>query len=248
MLCKPQAVLGDNHHRRRGRRCIFLLLLQLNRTLRKPYDAEISVQIGAAHLSKWLFPFVAILFFIDNTAEATEVEETAVKASINCGPWPVYQVTSLASCEYPVINKSMLGAIKKGRNRLLNSCLRCADGTCSAKNRDDLDSHSLFTCKMLFRAPLSIGFMTGASTSAATVMRSAKQDPYAQPVSATINYTISADGRVTDLHVADIDSALERSEVEQIIKAGAQSVRFLPLDIGGVTHPIAQIQGRFVLP
>ena len=176
------------------------------------------------------------------------MEETAVKASINCGPWPVYQVTSLASCEYPVINKNMLGAIKKGRNRLLNSCLLCADGICSAKNRDDLDSHSLFTCKMLFRAPLSIGLIAGASASAATVMRGTKQDPYAQPFSATITYTISADGRVTDLHFVDIDSALERSEVEQLVKAGAQSVRFLPLDIGGVTHPIAQVESLFVLP
>ena len=174
------------------------------------------------------------------------MEETAVKASINCGPWPVYQVTSLASCEYPVINKDMLGAIKMGRNRLLNNCLLCADGMCSAKNRDDLDSHSLFTCNMLFRAPLSIGLIAGASASAATVMRGTKQDPYAQPFSATVTYTISADGRVTDLHFADIESALERFEVEQLIKAGAQTCCFMPLDIGGV-HPFAQVQS-LVLP
>ena len=206
------------------------------------------MRIGADHLPSWLFALVAILFLIVNAAEATEMQETAVKASINCGPWPVYQVTSLASCEYPVINKNMLDAIKKGRNRLLNSCLVCADGICAARNRSDLDSHSLFTCKMLFRAPLSIGLITEESASAGSVFRRKRQDPYSQPFSAKITYTIAEDGRVTELNVADIDSTLKSSEVEQIIRTGAKSVRFLPLNIGGVMHPIAQIQSLFVLP
>ena len=101
---------------------------------------------------------------------------------------------------------------------------------------------------MLFRAPLSIGLVTEASASTGSVVRGKRQDPDSQPFSATITYTISEDGRVTELYVADVDSTLERSKVEQIIKAGAQSVRFLPLDIDGVAHPIAQIQSLFVLP
>ena len=195
-----------------------------------------------------LFGLLATLLLANNAVGAFKVEETSVQASINCGPWPVFQLSSLTSCEYPVINRSKLRPLERGRSAFLNTCLRCTDGICLAKNRDDLESHHSFNCKMLFLAPLAIGSVEETSMSRGGAARGATQDPYTQAFSAKVTYTIAANGRVVDLQVEEIEGVLEQSRVERIIQAGARRVRFLPLKINGVRHRITQIESQFMLP
>ena len=69
---------------------------------------------------------------------ASNVQETAVQSNISCGPWPVHHSVARSSCEYPVIDKTKIDTVERGRIKLVDSCLICSDEACSARNRDDL--------------------------------------------------------------------------------------------------------------
>ena len=71
---------------------------------------------------------------------ASSVQETAVQSNISCGPWPVHHSVARSSCEYPVIDKTKIDTVERGRIKLVDSCLICSDEACSPRNQDDLET------------------------------------------------------------------------------------------------------------
>ncbi len=178
---------------------------------------------------------------------ASNVQETAVQSNISCGPWPVDHSVARSSCEYPVIDKTKIDTVEMGRMRLVDSCLICADGTCAARNRDDLESYDLFTCRMLFLVPLSVSTSLNRSSFARDIGKKLAQEAYLSPLSVSLSYSINESGRVADLRILRSDSPLNDDVLREMLLSGAKKVRFLPLVINGSPQRITGIESQIVL-
>ena len=184
---------------------------------------------------------------ISSGSLASNVQETAVQSNISCGPWPVYHSVVRSSCEYPVIDKTKIDAVEKGRIKLVDSCLICSDEACSARNRDDLESYDLFTCRMLFMVPLSVSTSLNRSSLERGIGKKLAQEAYLSPLSVTLSYSINESGRVADFRILRSDSLLNDDVLREMLLLGAEKVRFLPLLINGLPKRITGIESQIVL-
>ena len=205
----------------------------------------------SAFLCRSLFVNVVALLtgglLIASDGLASNVQETAVQSDISCGPWPVHHSVARSSCEYPVIDKAKIETVERGRIKLVDSCLICADGACSARNRDDLESYDLFTCRMLFLVPLSVSTNLNRSSFGRDIDRKLAQEAYLSPLTVTLSYSINVSGRVADLRILRSDSPLKEDALRAMLLSGAEKVRFLPLLINGAPHRITGIESQIVL-
>ena len=184
---------------------------------------------------------------ISSGSLASNVQETAVQSNISCGPWPVHHSVARSSCEYPVIDKTKIDAVERGRIKLVDSCLICADEACAARNRDDLESYDLFTCRMLFMVPLSVSTSLTRSSFERDVGKKLAREAYLSPLSVSVSYSINESGRVVDLRMLRSDSALNDDVLRGMLLSGAEKVRFLPLLINGSPKRITGIESQIVL-
>ncbi|HBX26882.1 MAG TPA: hypothetical protein DEF72_05550 [Gammaproteobacteria bacterium] len=194
--------------------------------------------------------FVALLtggVLTANESLASNVQETAVQSNISCGPWPIYHSVARSSCEYPVIDKTKIDTVERGRIKLVDSCLICSDEACSARNRDDLESYDLFTCRMLFMVPLSVSTSLNRSSFERGIGKKLAQEAYLSPLSVTLSYSINESGRVADLRILRSDGLLNDDVVREMLLSGAEKVRFLPLLINGSPQRITEIESQIVL-
>tara|TARA_Y100001947_G_C10264223_1_gene271410 strand:+ start:438 stop:905 length:468 start_codon:yes stop_codon:yes gene_type:complete len=152
-----------------------------------------------------------------------------------------------SSCEYPVIDKTKIDAVEKGRIKLVDSCLICSDEACSARNRDDLESYDLFTCRMLFMVPLSVSTSLNRSSFERGIGKKLAQEAYLSPLSVTLSYSINESGRVADFRILRSDSLLNDDVLREMLLLGAEKVRFLPLLINGSPKRITGIESQIVL-
>ena len=180
-------------------------------------------------------------------SSASSVQETAVQSNISCGPWPVHHSVARSSCEYPVIDKTKINTVKRGRIKLVDSCLICSDEACSARNRDDLESYDLFTCRMLFMVPLSVSTSLTRSSFARDMDKKLAREAYLSPLSVSVSYSINESGRVVDLRMLRSDSPLNDDVLRGMLLLGAEKVRFLPLLINGSPKRITGIESQIVL-
>ena len=178
---------------------------------------------------------------------ASNVQETAVQSNISCGPWPIYHSVARSSCEYPVIDKAKIDTVERGRIKLVDSCLICSDEACSARNRDDLESYDLFTCRMLFMVPLSVSTSLNRRSFERGIGKKLAQDAYLSPLSVSLSYSINESGRVIDLRMLRSDSPLNDDVLREMLLLGAEKVRFLPLLINGSPKRITGIESQIVL-
>ncbi len=178
---------------------------------------------------------------------ASNVQETAVQSNISCGPWPVYHSVVRSSCEYPVIDKTKIDTVERGRSKLADSCLICSDEACSARNRDDLESYDLFTCRMLFMVPLSVSTSLNRSSFGRGIGKKLAQEAYLSPLSVSLSYSINESGRVVDIRMLRSDSPLNDDILREMLLSGAEKVRFLPLLIDGSPKRITGIESQIVL-
>ena len=178
---------------------------------------------------------------------ASNVQETEVQSNISCGPWPVFHSVVRSSCEYPVIDKTKIDTVEKGRVKLVDSCLICSDETCSARNRDDLESYDLFTCRMLFMVPLSVSTSLNRSSFERDIGKKLAREAYLSPLSVSVSYSINESGRVVDLRMLRSDSPLNDDVLREMLLSGAEKVRFLPLLINGSPKRITGIESQIVL-
>ena len=178
---------------------------------------------------------------------ASSVQETAVQSNISCGPWPVHHSVARSSCEYPVIDKTKIDTVEMGRIKLVDSCLICSDEACSARNRDDLESYDLFTCRMLFMVPLSVSTSLNRSSFERGIGKKLAQEAYLSPLSVTLSYSINESGRVADFRILRSDSLLNDDVLREMLLLGAEKVRFLPLLINGLPKRITGIESQIVL-
>ena len=184
---------------------------------------------------------------ISSGSLASNVQETAVQSNISCGPWPVYHSVVRSSCEYPVIDKTKIDAVEKGRIKLVDSCLICSDEVCSARNRDDLESYDLFTCRMLFMVPLSVSTSLNRRSFERGIGKKLAQEAYLSPLSVTLSYSVNESGRVADFRILRSDSLLNDDVLREMLLLGAEKVRFLPLLINGLPKRITGIESQIVL-
>ena len=178
---------------------------------------------------------------------ASSVQETAVQSNISCGPWPVHHSVARSSCEYPVIDKTKIDTVERGRIKLVDSCLICSDEACSARNRDDLESYDLFTCRMLFMVPLSVSTSLNRSSFERDIGKKLVQEAYRSPLSVSLSYSINESGRFVDLRMFRSDSPLNDNVLQEMLLLGAEKVRFLPLLINGSPKRITGIESQIVL-
>jgi hypothetical protein len=178
---------------------------------------------------------------------ASSVQETAVQSNISCGPWPVHHSVARSSCEYPVIDKTKIDTVERGRIKLVDSCLICSDEACSARNRDDLESYDLFTCRMLFMVPLSVSTSVTRSSFERDIGKKLAREAYLSPLSVSVSYSINESGRVVDLRMLRSDSPLNDDVLREMLLSGAEKVRFLPLLINGSPKRITGIESQIVL-
>ena len=178
---------------------------------------------------------------------ASNVQETAVQSNISCGPWPVHHSVARSSCEYPVIDKTKIDTVERGRIKLVDSCLICSDEACSARNRDDLESYDLFTCRMLFMVPLSVSTSLTRSNFERDKGKKLAREAYLSPLSVSVSYSINESGRVVDLRMLRSDSPLNDDVLRGMLLSGAEKVRFLPLLINRSPHRITEIESQIVL-
>ena len=178
---------------------------------------------------------------------ASNVQETAVQSNISCGPWPVHHSVARSSCEYPVIDKTKIDTVERGRIKLVDSCLICSDEVCSARNRDDLESYDLFTCRMLFMVPLSVSTSVARSSFERDTGKKLAREAYLSPLSVSVSYSINESGRVVDLRMLRSDSPLNDDVLRGMLLSGAEKVRFLPLLINRSPHRITEIESQIVL-
>lgn len=178
---------------------------------------------------------------------ASSVQETAVQSNISCGPWPVHHSVARSSCEYPVIDKTKIDTVERGRIKLVDSCLICSDEACSARNRDDLESYDLFTCRMLFMVPLSVSTSLTRSSFERDIGKKLAREAYLSPLSVSVSYSINESGRVVDLRMLRSDSPLSDDVLRGMLLSGAEKVRFLPLLINGSPKRITGIESQIVL-
>lgn len=194
--------------------------------------------------------FVTLLtggLLIASESLASNVQETAVQSNISCGPWPVFHSVVRSSCEYPVIDRAKIDTVERGRIKLVDSCLICSDEACSARNRDDLESYDLFTCRMLFMVPLSISTSLNRSSFERDIGKKFAQEAYLSPLSVSLSYSIDESGRVVDLRMLRSDSPLKDNVLREMLLSGAEKVRFLPLLINGSPKRIIGIESQIVL-
>ena len=178
---------------------------------------------------------------------ASNVQETAVQSNISCGPWPVHHSVARSSCEYPVIDKTKIDTVERGRIKLIDSCLICSDEACSARNRDDLESYDLFTCRMLFMVPLSVSTSLNRSSLERDIGKKLAKEAYLSPLTVSLSYSINESGRVVDLRMLRSDSPLNDDVLREMLLSGAEKVRFLPLLISGSPQRITGIESQIVL-
>ena len=178
---------------------------------------------------------------------ASNVQETAVQSNISCGPWPVHHSVARSSCEYPVIDKTKIDTVERGRIKLVDSCLICSDEACSARNRDDLEAYDLFTCRMLFMVPLSVSTSVTRSSFERDIGKKLAREAYLSPLSVSVSYSINESGRVVDLRMLRSDSPLNDDVLREMLLSGAEKVRFLPLLINGSPKRITGIESQIVL-
>ena len=178
---------------------------------------------------------------------ASSVQETAVQSNISCGPWPVHHSVARTSCEYPVIDKTKIDTVERGRSKLVDSCLICSDEACFARNRDDLESYDLFTCRMLFMVPLSVSTSVTRSSFERDIGKKLAREAYLSPLSVSVSYSINESGRVVDLRMLRSDSPLNEDVLREMLLSGAEKVRFLPLLISGSPQRITGIESQIVL-
>ena len=148
---------------------------------------------------------------------ASNVQETAVQSNISCGPWPVHHSVARSSCEYPVIDKTKIDTVERGRIKLVDSCLICSDEVCSARNRDDLESYDLFTCRMLFMVPLSVSTSLNRSGFERDIGKKLAQEAYLSSLSVSLSYSINESGRVVDLRILRSDSPLNDDVLREML-------------------------------
>ena len=184
---------------------------------------------------------------VASSSLASNVQETAVQSNISCGPWPVHHSVARSSCEYPVIDKTKIETLKRGRIKLVDSCLICSDEACSARNRDDLGSYDLFTCRMLFMVPLSVSTSVTRSSFERDIGKKLAREAYLSPLSVSVSYSINESGRVVDLRMLRSDSPLKDDVLREMLLSGAEKVRFLPLLINGSPKRITGIESQIVL-
>ena len=178
---------------------------------------------------------------------ASNVQETAGQSNISCGPWPVHHSVARSSCEYPVIDKTKIDTVERGRIKLVDSCLICSDEACSARNRGDLESYDLFTCRMLFMVPLSVSTSLTWSSFERDIGKKLAREAYLSPLSVSVSYSINESGRVVDLRMLRSDSPLNDDVLRGMLLSGAEKVRFLPLLINGSPKRITGIESQIVL-
>ena len=178
---------------------------------------------------------------------ASDVQETAVQSNISCGPWPVHHSVARSSCQYPLIDKTKIDTVERGRIKLVDSCLICSDEVCSARNRDDLESYDLFTCRMLFMVPLSVSTSLNRSGFERDIGKKLAQEAYLSSLSVSLSYSINESGRVVDLKILRSDSPLNDHVLREMLLLGAEKVRFLPLLINGSPKRITGIESQIVL-
>ena len=178
---------------------------------------------------------------------ASDVQETAVQSNISCGPWPVHHSVARSSCQYPLIDKTKIDTVERGRIKLVDSCLICSDEVCSARNRDDLESYDLFTCRMLFMVPLSVSTSLNLSGFERDTGKKLAQEAYLSSLSVSLSYSINESGRVVDLKILRSDSPLNDHVLREMLLLGAEKVRFLPLLINGSPKRITGIESQIVL-
>ncbi len=196
--------------------------------------------------------FLAMLFsnwFLDVVVVGEEIiEEVAVKASLDCGPWPItHHLARPLSCEFATIQKDRVDELIIGRTRYLDNCLRCSPKACFPIDRSEMTSYEFFSCRTLFLAPVSLkSFIVREQSAESTVVKRAVKDSSAS-LSVRFSYSISAKGRVEDLVVLDLDSDMSASRVTRMIKRGAKLVKYEPLTLDGTAIPIQGVIGRIVL-
>ena len=184
---------------------------------------------------------------IASGSSASNVQETAVQSNISCGPWPVHHSVARSSCEYPVIDKTKIDTVERGRIKLVDACLICSDEACSARNRDDLELYDLFTCRMLFMVPLSVSTSVTRSSFERDIGKKLAREAYLSPLSVSVSYSVNESGRVVDLRMLRSDSPLNDDVLRGMLLSGAEKVRFLPLLIDGSPKRITGIESQIVL-
>ena len=191
-----------------------------------------AVSLG---ISAWM-PVIA-----QATPEAP-VEEVVATGVDRCGPWPLFHRSSLWGCEFAVLRERELATLQTLREQLVDSCLACAEGTCRPKTWtvDTMEERQARkACERLFLTPREIYPLRKLRNSISEL----------QPLYVNFTYTVSRDGKVTDIRIPNMDrrSRVTNRESLRLIKDGARSVLFEPLVIDGLQLEINRVADRYLL-
>ena len=177
------------------------------------------------------------------------IEEVAVKATLECGPWPIaHHLARPLSCEFSTIQKNKIDELKVGRERYLQNCLSCSGAACFPIERSAMTSYEFFSCRTLFLAPFSLkSFIVREQSAESTVVKRSTRDSSAS-LNVRFSYSINEKGRVEDLVLLELDSDIPETRVARMIERGAKLVKYEPLVVNGVPVSIRGVIGRIVLP
>ena len=190
-------------------------------------------------MSLGLFAWVVTTVHAAPEAHVDEVVATGVD---RCGPWPLFHKSSLWGCYYAVLKEGELATLQSLREGNVRSCLACAEGICRPKSSAVVtieDRHARKICERLFLTPRDIGSLTKSRNSLSEL----------QPLYVKFTYSISPDGRVTDIKISERDrrSRVSNRGALALIKDGARSVQFEPLVVKGERFRMIKVQDRYLL-
>lgn len=176
------------------------------------------------------------------------MEEVAVRATLECGPWPIsHHLARPLFCEFSTIQKNRIDALNVGRERYLENCLSCSSEACFPIDRKAMTSYEFFSCRTLFLAPVSLkSFIVREQSAESTVVKRSTKDSSAS-LSVRFRYSINEKGRVEDLVVIELDSDMPEARVARMIERGAKLVKYEPLILNGAAISIRGVIGRIVL-
>jgi len=179
--------------------------------------------------------------FAQATAEA-QVEELVATGVDRCGPWPLFHKSSLWGCEFDILKEHELATLQTLREKYVESCLACENGTCRPKiwTLDTMtERQARNKCKRLFLTPREIGSLRKVKNSTSEV----------RPLYVDFTYTIAQDGSVADIKITATGrrNRMTNRASRGLLNHGTRPVLFEPLVINDATWKIVDVPDRYRL-
>ena len=176
------------------------------------------------------FLLLPVLLMTWGACSAEPLEEVVSSAPNLCGPWALPHRASYG-CEYPVMRQSNEHIIRALRPELFERCLSCRQDTCRIR---DLAVEDRTTCEVVFATPERI-----ISFAPDIVFSDRTFD-------ARFTYAIDSGGRITQVKLIET-RGMPSAQVQNLIQAGANQLRYLPLQHNGRTYRIEALSGAYVM-